>query len=323
MISAVEATHSINSLVNQVDIAGLPHRIADAIKSAAAKTGVDFSYLLKKAGQESSFDPNAKAVGSSATGLFQFTNQTWLRTVKAHGDEHGLGRYADHILVDKNGVARVSDPVWRQAILDLRKDPQTSALMAGELDKENLTSLQANVGGKIGSTDLYLAHFLGACGASDFLNKLKANPQAKAADILPEAASANPSVFYNSSGEPKSLKQIYNHFAQKFDAAPATIQVASAGDHYAAPIRYQAKATPVKAYSVATAHQVDDNSSAAANYSTSALSTIKANTSSSLMATMILAQMNLGANSTDLSQENASQSEKGKKSAINILASVG
>ena len=68
MIDPVAQSNQPNSLVNQADIAGLPSRIANAIKTAAARTGVDFSYLLNEAAQESSFDPNAKATSSSTYG---------------------------------------------------------------------------------------------------------------------------------------------------------------------------------------------------------------------------------------------------------------
>jgi hypothetical protein len=233
-------------------------RITQAIKTAANRTGVDFAYLLNKASQESGFDPNAKASTSSATGLFQFTQQTWLQMVKSNGTQFGLSQYADHIQVT-NGVASVSDPSWRQAILALRKDPTVSAEMAGSLDKANLGTLQNNVGGSIGPTDLYLAHFLGAGGASEFLNTLKTNPSASAASILPEAAASNPSVFYGANGQPRTVAQIYQHFAQKFDHAP-TIPGSST---------MMASATPAAGstgYSLANAKVI------ASGYSTSAMS---------------------------------------------------
>jgi len=191
-----------------------------AIKLASARTGVDFSYLVNKASQESNFDNNAKATGSSATGLFQFTRQTWLQMIKSHGAQYGLGQYANQITTDDNGVAHVSDPGMRHAILDLRKNATVSAEMSGELDKENMSALKADVGGKIGPTELYLAHFLGAGGASDFISKLRSDPHANAATVLPDAAEANPSVFYDKSGAPRSVSQIYKQFAQKFDHAP-------------------------------------------------------------------------------------------------------
>lgn len=218
--------NAINSITDQSDSAGVSSRIVNAIQSAASKTGVDFSYLMNKASQESSFDPLAKASTSSATGLFQFTSQTWLHMVKTYGDEYGLSSYASKISTGSDGRLTVSDAASRQAILALRKDPQVSAEMAGELDKENAAVLQQKVGGNIGSTELYLAHFLGANGASSFIHKMRSNPKVAAADVLPTAAAANPSVFYDKSGQARSLQQIYQHFAAKFDGNSST-QMAS------------------------------------------------------------------------------------------------
>ena len=52
-----------------------------AIRQAASETGTDFDYLWRTAKRESGLDPSARASTSSATGLFQFTNQTWLSMV--------------------------------------------------------------------------------------------------------------------------------------------------------------------------------------------------------------------------------------------------
>ena len=60
-------------------------RVQNAIASASASTGVDFQYLYKQAGIESGYNANAQASTSSASGLYQFTNQTWLGVIKAHG----------------------------------------------------------------------------------------------------------------------------------------------------------------------------------------------------------------------------------------------
>src|SRR5690242_786525 len=49
-----------------------------SIQQASANTGMDFSYLMAQASRESSFDPTAKASTSSASGLYQFVEQTWL-----------------------------------------------------------------------------------------------------------------------------------------------------------------------------------------------------------------------------------------------------
>lgn len=189
--------------------------VLGAIKNAAARTGVDFAYLVNKADQESGLNPSAKATTSSATGLYQFVKQTWLQMVKDHGSDYGLSKEAAAIDV-QDGKAVVKDPALREKILNLRHDPVLSAAMAAEFTKDNKDYLASSVGGTIGSTELYLAHFLGAGGASKFLNTMHQSPNATAADLLPEAADANPSVFYNKSGDALSLKDVYNRFAAKF-----------------------------------------------------------------------------------------------------------
>ena len=181
----------------------VPKDVYNAIQKAAKATGVNFTYLMEKAAVESSFDPNAKARTSSATGLFQFIESTWLKMVKEHGPKYGLEKYADKI--SDNG--RVSDHKTRKAILNLRKDPEISAYMAAEFATDNYNVLKDRVGGHVGSTELYMAHFLGANGASAFLNAMKKSPNMAAADLFPDAARTNRTVFYDSrSGAPRSMK---------------------------------------------------------------------------------------------------------------------
>ncbi len=192
----------------------VPKDVYNAIKNAAAKTGVNFTYLMEKAAVESSFNPNAKAKTSSATGLFQFIESTWLRMVKDHGDKYGLSKYADKIS-DDGKVASRKD---RNEILALRKDPEVASLMAAEFAAGNYDYLKAHVGGDIGSTELYMAHFLGAGGASGFLSAMKKSPNMTAADIFPKEARANRNVFYDAkSGAPRSLREVYAFFDKKFD----------------------------------------------------------------------------------------------------------
>lgn len=197
----------------------IPKNIYNALQNAAQKTGVNFTYLMEKAAAESSFDPNAKASSSSATGLFQFIESTWMSMVRDYGDKYGLSNYASQI--DDNG--RVSSAQTRREILNLRKDPEISSLMAGEFARQNYDSLKNTVGGDIGSTELYLAHFMGASGAAGFLNAMKQSPNMIAADIFPTEARANRNVFFDSStGSPRSLRQIYAMFDKKFDGNTGT-----------------------------------------------------------------------------------------------------
>lgn len=202
--NTVDAIHSSS---------GAPRTVLSAIRKASLTTGVDFDYMVGKAAQESGFDPNAKARTSSATGLYQFIEKTWLTMVRDHGEKYGLGDYASQI--DAKG--RVSDPALRREILALRKDPEASAMMAAEYAADNKRILEQTWGGEVGGTELYLAHFLGAGGAGSFLKALDENPFQSGADILPKAASANRNVFYNTqTGRARSVAEIYDMFAEKF-----------------------------------------------------------------------------------------------------------
>jgi hypothetical protein len=201
---------------------GAAGSVVAAVRNASQRTGADFSYLLEKASVESGYDTNAKAAGSSATGLFQFIDSTWLNMVEEHGSKYGLGQFADAIEHKSDGTPFIRDPNVRLQVLNLRKDPQLSALMAGELAQDNKEALQDELGRSVGKTDLYMAHFLGAGGAAKFLKALAANPNQRADTLLPEAARANRGVFYGDSGRALSVGEIYNRFASKFDGEDGT-----------------------------------------------------------------------------------------------------
>jgi hypothetical protein len=198
-------------------------RVADHIRAAAETTGVPFQFLLAQANQESRLDPDARNRRSSAMGLFQFTRSTWLEMVKKHGAAHGLDRHADAIRWE-NGGWTVKDKALKREILDLRRDPAVSALMAGEYAKDNEKVLQARLGRSVSAHDLYLAHFLGAGGAARVIEGAEDHPQHAAARALPEAASANPEVFHEpGSRRPRSFSALYDTLQARFDQAMAHV----------------------------------------------------------------------------------------------------
>lgn len=206
---------TITTALQPADFGGAPADVRSAVRLASAETGVDFSYLMAKAAVESSFRPDAKAPTSSATGLYQFIESTWLDMVERHGAEHGLE--AEAAALQSGSVDRTT----RREILDLRKDPKLAAAMAAEYTRENVDHLRRTVGGTIGNTERYLAHFLGAGGAEDFLRAMRADPDQAAAEVMPSAAKSNRSIFYRN-GAPRSLEEVYDHFAAKFDGTTAT-----------------------------------------------------------------------------------------------------
>jgi hypothetical protein len=198
--------------------AGPADGITTAVRAAATRTGVDFAYLMAQARVESGLNPRAQARGSSARGLYQFTNGTWLETVRKHGAAHGLGWAADALA---SGGARAGSAA-RATILALRDNAEAAALMAGEFARDNAERLEQRLGRAVGATDLYMAHFLGAGGAARFLAVLAASPDTAAAAIMPAAAAANRSIFYARDGAARTVAEVYQRFAHKIEGTQAT-----------------------------------------------------------------------------------------------------
>ncbi|WP_233384468.1 lytic transglycosylase domain-containing protein [Methylobacterium sp. C25] len=183
--------------------------VVDAIRSGAESSGVGFEYLLATAKRESGLDPTAKAATSSASGLFQFIDQTWLGTMKAAGAKLGLSSYADAITARPDGTFSVADAATKQQILDLRRDPRVATAMAGALTQRNRDALGASLGREPTSGDLYAAHVLGAKGAATLINSAQVSPARPAASDLPEAAASNRSLFYDKTGRARGSAELY------------------------------------------------------------------------------------------------------------------
>lgn len=206
------AVHGLTSM-------GAQGRVQSAIARASEKTGVDFNYLLGQAQLESSLNPTARAATSSATGLFQFIDQSWLAVLKKHGGEHGLGWAADSIRQGANGRYSV-DGSARNAVMQLRTNSEVASLMAAEHAADNKAELEGALGRPAGAADLYMAHFLGLAGAKKFLSAMEANPGRAAASLFPDAATSNRGVFY-AGGRARSLGEIYERFAEKIEKGAA------------------------------------------------------------------------------------------------------
>jgi hypothetical protein len=208
-------------------------QVTGAIKTAAGTTGTSFEYLLATAKMESNLNPTATASTSSAKGLFQFIDQTWLGTVKEAGAQLGYGKYADAITKSPSGTYSVSDPTAKAEILKLRDDPVASSAMAGVLTQSNSFKLTGEIGRRPTDSELYMAHFMGVSGASKLINSATNTPNASGAALFPNAAAANQSIFYDQNGAARSVSQVYSVLSSRYDAAanaPSTKSaLASAG----------------------------------------------------------------------------------------------
>ncbi|WP_417593975.1 transglycosylase SLT domain-containing protein [Parasphingorhabdus sp.] len=203
------------SITQNYERRSLPHVIAQS----AQRNGIDFKYLMAQAQLESGMRSDAKASTSSATGLYQFVEQTWLGLVKEKGGDYGLGWAQDAISQNRNGKFTIADKAQKSSILGLRNDPVLSANLAGEFARDNRAYLENRIGREPESVDLYLAHFLGPAGAGKFLNAFDSNPAAPAAPSFANAARSNRSIFYTKAGDARSFEDIRNLFARKLDNA--------------------------------------------------------------------------------------------------------
>ncbi len=206
-----------------------------AIQRASSATGVDFGFLLGAAKRESGYNPGAKAGSSSAAGLFQFVEQTWMSTLKKHGAKHGYARYAELIQQGADGRYHVDGAEARKAVMDLRFDPHAASLMAGELTSDHAAYLRGRVGRNPTAGELYAAHFLGPQGSAKLIEAVQTSPHTAAASLFPDAAASNHKIFYHD-GRAATVGEVYANLthastsgAPARTAAPAETQAPDQG----------------------------------------------------------------------------------------------
>jgi hypothetical protein len=197
-----------------------PPEIFDAIDTASALTGVDFDYLLRTAALESSFNPFLEATTSSAAGLYQFIEQSWLYMLYEAGAEFGLADLASEIAVGDKGGFEVVDEEMREAILELRYDPELSARFAALFTWRNFEALSKLLGREPEAKELYLAHVFGASAAAQLIALAAEKPDVKAERHFRRAARANRAIFYHKDRKPRSVAEVIEYLAGKYRRIP-------------------------------------------------------------------------------------------------------
>jgi hypothetical protein len=211
--------------------------VVRSIDRASRATSIDFGLLMAQTAQESGFRVDAKAKGSTGTGLFRFIDSTWLSLVQRFGGKYGTATLAQQVQTDATGQPCVVDPTLRQRILDLRNDPTLSAALAAEYARLNKGELELALGRPARTTELYLAHFLGAAGAAAMLKAVDENGDAVGAGLMPRAAAANRTVFFDVSGRARTVAEIYESLAKRIEGeAQRLAAVAPASDRSSGPI---------------------------------------------------------------------------------------
>ncbi len=176
-----------------------PH-IIDAIKKAAAQTQVDITLLLIKAMVESDLGRVTIAKNSTARGIYQYIEPTWLTL---------LTRYKDRI--------GYKIPLNKEDQLALRDDPYISAMIKAHQIKDETNALQLFKNNeRINATDHYIAHMLGLPLARRFYENLNIDSNEKLADSgfsnFKQAAKLNPSFFYDRKGNALNAHDAYGQF---------------------------------------------------------------------------------------------------------------
>ena len=161
----------------------------DTITAAAKLVGVDPNTSMSVASIESDFNPNAQANTSSASGLFQFTKDTWSAMISKYGKKYGY---------DVN---------------TLPTDAKAASIMGAHYIKEINDTISKKTRRAIGAVETYLGHFLGPTDAGEFLANLDSNPN-NPADVMKKAANANKSIFYNGN-QPRTFSEVYSLLASR------------------------------------------------------------------------------------------------------------
>jgi hypothetical protein len=213
----------------------VPQNLASALTAAGNRSGVDFSYLLQTAMRESSLNPQARAGTSTAVGLFQFLESTWLQTMKEEGPRLGYGNLADQITRTGDGDYVVADPTVRAQILKLREDPQVSADLAAAFTRANGDYLRNAFGRSPSAGELYIAHFLGAQGAEKMFRAGLQNPDQVAVNLFPRQASANRAIFYDRDGGARTIREVYQVLVAKHEGQPSATFAAQQMNGQSAP----------------------------------------------------------------------------------------
>ncbi len=205
--------------MSAVEAPGTNAAVTGAIRQASRMTGTNFQYLVATAQVESKFNPSAAAPTSSARGLFQFIEQTWLATLKEQGPALGYTQVANAIERGPSGQYAVTDPKLSDRIMKLRYDPTANAVMAGAYTRANSSQLAERLGRNATEGELYVAHFLGSAGAGRLITLAEAKPEMRASDAFPGQAKANPSIFHDRAGRPRSVSEVYRVLVNRYSAA--------------------------------------------------------------------------------------------------------
>ena len=198
--------------INLNDAPDIPKPVHEAIQKASTKTGFKADILGAMAYMESRFDNHAHAHKhiSSATGLFQFTNSSWLYSLMKHGDEIGLSSVSSNIYQTKTGRMALHRPKDEKYIMGLRKNSTISSILTAKVAQENQKMIEEIKGSQATPGDIYLTHVVGPNGMMKIHSALKTHPNISMASVLGEdVVRNNKNLFINENGHTKTVREAY------------------------------------------------------------------------------------------------------------------
>nr|WP_217362990.1 transglycosylase SLT domain-containing protein [Roseicella sp. DB1501] len=202
-------------------VPGVRPIVVSALDRAVRSTGIEPALLAALAWQESRFDPQARNGRSTARGLMQFTESTWLQAVRDHGAQHGLAYEASMLTTDAaTGTISVRKPKLRARILELRNNPRYAAALAAQEISRARAALELALMRPVGPADLYLVHLLGPAGAQRFLTALDRTPNRPAVQVVgSDSVALNRELFADrESKKPLTLAEVHAWIARSIAA---------------------------------------------------------------------------------------------------------
>lgn len=166
--------------VSPITLDDIEREIQRRKSQIAPQSSITPDFYQKVAQAESGGNPMAKSDSSSASGLYQFTDQTWRDTVKKYGARYGITK-------------------------DMKNSPYAQEAMVKHLTEENRSALVPKLGREPTHGELYVAHFMGAPKAAKLLDMR--GSREIAARVFPTEAKANRPIFFDGK-RPRTVQEV-------------------------------------------------------------------------------------------------------------------
>ncbi len=239
------AKADLNDSSTMEKIKDLFHRPGDEkinkiIVEAARRDGIppDLPYRLfiKEATVKGQLNEAARS-DTGASGLCQFTSQTFLAVMKKHGPRLGFAAHADKIrsYIGEDKATHYTADRHTGDILKLRADKNIAIPLCTAYMRDNIDHLKEKLGRTPNFTDVSIAHFFGPGIAAEFIpaydnprtRKQHAHKYAQHATLT---GATNRSVFFKDGdrSKPYTVEEVYNKKRAQMGTEPALIAAASA-----------------------------------------------------------------------------------------------